>query len=189
MSHLNCFEGGSSKVLLYSNSWSVSFPLRKIWRISLMPQNFRKSKKCQKSAMICFIEGISTFLKVQHVKLLQNQCKFAGTPNQQLTSKSRFWSFSTMKYFKLNWCNIECFVEIDIKSNELKILDLKYNQFVCPWNASNSLHFWSNSSNCCWFAFEIWILLMQNSNFWKNQKFLVLKLLFQMTSYHRASQR
>ena len=62
-------------------------------------------------------------------------------PHQQLKSKSRFWSFSTIKYFKLNWCNIECLGAIDIKSDEVKNLDLKYNQFVSSWYASNSLQF------------------------------------------------
>jgi hypothetical protein len=45
------------------NSWSVSFPLRKILEISLMPRNLGKSMKSQTNALFCFIEGIPTIMK------------------------------------------------------------------------------------------------------------------------------
>ena len=45
-----------------------------------------------------------------------------------------------------------------------------------------------NQTNCCWFAFEIWISLMQSSIIlWKCQKFLVLKLSFHTTLYRREN--
>ena len=42
----------------------------------------------------------------------------------------------------------------------------------------------NNYVNFRWFAFEKWILLMQNSIFFKKSEISGLKLLFQMTSYH-----
>ena len=102
---------------------------------------FCKSKEKAKKGIYLFLRRYINIFEIPTRQIASKSEYICWNPHQQLKSKSRFWSFSTMKYFKLNWCNIECLVAIDIKSNELKILDLKYNQFVCPWYVSNSLQF------------------------------------------------
>ena len=62
------------------NIWGVSVTLRKIEENLAMPPKIGKRTKTQIIALFGFIEGISIILKLQQVKLLQNEVRFARTP-------------------------------------------------------------------------------------------------------------
>ena len=91
------------------NNWIVSFPLRTIRQLSVMPTNFGNPTKSPKCALFCFIEGISIILKIQQVKFLQIEGRFVRTPHEQFKWKSIFFNFWMPKCFKLQSWDLICF--------------------------------------------------------------------------------
>ena len=151
------------------NNWNVSFLLRKIRQISVMPPNFGKQTKSPKCALFCFIEGISIILKIQQLKFLQIEGRFVRTPHKQLKWNLRISWFWMTKCFKSQSWDLICFegtwYEIWSTQKFTNSLEISHRCLIGFHFASvlqnDQVHF-------RWFAFEKWILLMQKIDIFQN---------------------
>ena len=153
-----------------------------------MPPNFGKATKRHIIALFHFIEGISIILKLRQLKLLQIEGWFARTPLEQFSLNSRISVFERQN--SSNWRSVigNIFLVLDFTFDQLKLLQMSSKFFEDAWQVWNSFLLLKRIclfSLICFRKYEFgWCKI---SHFPKFQKFLVLKLLFQMVWYHREN--
>ena len=153
-----------------------------------MAPNFGNATKRHTIVLFHFIEGISIILKLRQVKFLQIEGWFVRTPHEQFSWNSRISVFWTSKFFKLKHRDLNIFLALDIKFNQLKLLQMSSKFFKDAWRVWNSFLVCKRIclfSLICFRKHEFgWCKI---SHFPKIQKSLVLKLLFQVVWYHREN--